>query len=271
MLRYHESTVKREILCVLWGALGACTLSAIAEVMLISFVHINFYTVIKYWAPVIEEIFKAVYIVLLLKNIRYRSITAGIVYGGLIGIGFAYIENIIFILAGTALEYRLLTGMTHIICTGLFGGIFAYVLIYQPTKIRRWSFLGISASIVLHMSINTAGYPTVRYRLYTADILLQMLGFIGLIAVLHSKEQQILESNLKKELEKNIISQKEYRTFLLQINKFPYFRYYNQIFLCGARLSIMAHYQKINNRSFYGREVLVKRINLYRKLYGVSR
>lgn len=270
-LRFHESTVKSMVLCVLWGAIGACILSAIGEVILLKIVHISFRIVIKYWAPVIEEILKGIFVVILLKKIRYRSISNGILYGGLIGIGFAYIENTIFILAGTALEYRLLTGMLHIIGTGLFGAILAYGLIYQPSKSAIWALFGISGAIILHMSVNATAYPIPTFRLFTAIILLQMLSFIGLVAALQSKEQRILESNLENEFKKNIISQKEYHTFLLQLTKFPYFRYHNQIFLCSARLAIMAHYQKINNRSFYGREVLVKRINLYRKLNGVSR
>ncbi len=271
MIGFHESTLKKEVLCVLWGAVVACALSAIIEVFLIQITHISFQIVINYWAPVVEEILKALFVIILLSKIRYRSITTGIVYGSLIGIGFAYVENIVFLFAGTALQYRLLTGLLHIIETGLFGGMLAYGLLFQPTKSKYWAILGIIIAIILHMSVNATAYPIIRLRLFITDILWQSSGYVGIMTILVLKEQQILRTNLKQEFEKNVISRKEYLTFLGQINKFPYFRYYNQIFLCGARLAIMAHYQKIHKRSFYSREVLVKRIHLFRMLHQGSR
>ncbi len=271
MLGVHESTLKREVLCILWGAFGACALSAVFEIFLIQSVRISFQTVINYWAPVIEELLKAVYLIVLLNKIRYRSITTGIIYGSLIGIGFAYIENIIFLFAGAALQYRLLTGLLHIIEAGIVGGMFAYGKIYQPLKSRNWSALGIVTPVILHISVNATAYPILHFKMFALNIILQVIGYITLLTMLQIKERQLLASNLKKECEKNVISEKDYLTFLPQINKFPYFRYYNQIFICGARLAIMAHYQKINNRSFYSREVLVKRINLFRMLQRGSR
>lgn len=233
-------------------------------------VRMNFHIVIMFIGPFIEELLKGIFLVVLLSRLRYRSISMGIVYGSLIGLGFAYIENIVFILSGAALEIRLLSGMLHIVETGFAGGLLAYGLIYKPGKIGRFVLFAVIICSLLHISVNATSYSNSFNPLFAANILLQLMSFVSVVTIVLSAENRIIEQELKMELKGNIIPEKEYQTFLHKINKFPYFRNNNQIILCATRLAMMSHYQKNSSLDFYEREKLINRINLYRKSYGVS-
>ncbi|MDY6875390.1 MAG: PrsW family intramembrane metalloprotease [Chloroflexota bacterium] len=138
--RYEKEPLGLLITAFLWGAIPAVIFSLIAELALdipISYLvepvtaNLVGATVI---APIAEEIFKGVALLLLLIFFRKEidSPLDGIIYGGLVGFGFAAVENV-FYFVSTFLESGLyslallavfrafLFGLNHAMFTGLAG------------------------------------------------------------------------------------------------------------------------------------------------------
>ena len=138
--RYEKEPLGLLITAFLWGAIPAIIFSLIAELILdipISYfvepVTANLVGVAVV-APIAEEIFKGMALLLLLLFFRKEidSPLDGIIYGGLVGFGFAAVENV-FYFASAFLEsgmggLALLTvfraflfGLNHAMFTGLTG------------------------------------------------------------------------------------------------------------------------------------------------------
>jgi RsiW-degrading membrane proteinase PrsW (M82 family) len=138
--RYEKEPLGLLIASFLWGAIPAIIFSLIAELVLdvpIShFVEPVAASLIgaAVVAPVAEEVFKGVALLLLVVFFR-REIDSpldGIIYGGLVGFGFAAVENV-FYFAGALFESGLgglaflailrafLFGLNHALFTGLTG------------------------------------------------------------------------------------------------------------------------------------------------------
>ncbi len=138
--RYEKEPLGLLIAAFLWGAVPAIIFSLIAELVLdlpISyFVEPVTASLIgaAVVAPVAEEVFKGMALVLLFLFFR-KEIDGpldGIIYGGLVGFGFAAVENVLYFasafvesgLGGLALltVFRaLLFGLNHAMFTGLTG------------------------------------------------------------------------------------------------------------------------------------------------------
>ena len=138
--RYEKEPLGLLIAAFLWGAIPAVIFSIIAELILdirISyFVEPTTASLIgaAVTAPVAEEVFKGLALLLLLLLFR-REIDSpldGIIYGGLVGFGFAAVENV-FYFAVTFVESgwgglillaalrAFLFGLNHALFTGLTG------------------------------------------------------------------------------------------------------------------------------------------------------
>jgi len=138
--RYEKEPLGLLIAAFLWGAIPAIIFSLIAELALdipISYfvepVAANLIGAAVV-APVVEEIFKGMALLLLLLFFRKEidSPLDGIIYGGLVGFGFAAVENVLYFatefmesgLGGVAVLMILrafLFGLNHALFTGLTG------------------------------------------------------------------------------------------------------------------------------------------------------
>jgi RsiW-degrading membrane proteinase PrsW (M82 family) len=138
--RYEKEPLGLLIASFLWGAVPAIVFSLIAELVLdvpISrFVEPVTASLIgaAVVAPVAEELFKGVALLLLLVFFRKEidSPLDGIIYGGLVGFGFAAVENVFYFasvffesglggLASLAVFRAFAFGLNHALFTGLTG------------------------------------------------------------------------------------------------------------------------------------------------------
>ena len=138
--RYEKEPLGLLVAAFLWGAVPAIIFSLIAELIL----GIPISTFVEpvtadlvgaaVVAPIAEETFKGMALVFLLLLFRHEidSPLDGIIYGGLVGFGFAAVENVLYFasafmesgLGGLALliVFRaLLFGLNHAMFTGLTG------------------------------------------------------------------------------------------------------------------------------------------------------
>ena len=150
----------------LWGA-GVATLAAAIGSVVLNFawsavvgtqVGDLFGTVVT--APVVEEAFKGLFLILLYATRRreFDGVVDGIVYAGLVGVGFAFTENILYL--GTAFSEA-----------GLQGGIQLFGLRCVLSPFAHPIFTAMTGIAVGAMARSTRG----------AKVLLPVIGYLGAV------------------------------------------------------------------------------------------
>ncbi len=146
MDRFEHEPLTMVAVAFFWGALVATLLSFVvnslggAVFMAVFGDELGDYLTGGFIAPVVEETFKGIALVLLLVAFRreFDNVTDGILYGSLVGLGFAMTENILYFgravveggIVGLGLVFYLrvvLSGLAHAIFTGTFGAGLGYL------------------------------------------------------------------------------------------------------------------------------------------------
>jgi RsiW-degrading membrane proteinase PrsW (M82 family) len=99
--RYDREPISLVLTAFIWGAVGSIILSIILEVILglplISFPELIQVTSSSVFiAPFVEEVAKALLLFLLFFYYKFDNLTDGIVYGAIVGFGFAASENLLY-------------------------------------------------------------------------------------------------------------------------------------------------------------------------------
>ncbi len=155
--RYEPEPGRYRLAAIGWGAVVAVILSFIAEQLLFSLPGTSDFIDTAVLAPLVEELGKGLFLVavLLLRRDQVHGLLDGIVYAGLVGIGFAFVEDILYY--SSALSSGGSEGLT---VTFILRGImspFAHPLFTSATGIG----VGIAASTrkpVLRWAAPLAGY-----------------------------------------------------------------------------------------------------------------
>ena len=163
--------------CAAWGALGAFFLAWGANSAVLAR-GVSYALLTTAVAPVIEELLKALVLIYLVQNPRFRYIVDGAVYGIAAGLGFALSENLFIYLPqaggavlGVALSRALSTSLMHATASGLVG--ISLGRLRRSTDARRKVFplVGIGLAILLH-----ATYNNLAARLEGLPLLLVAIG-----------------------------------------------------------------------------------------------
>ena len=232
--RYEKEPLGLLLAAFLWGAIPAIVFSLIAELVLdipISyFVEPMTASLIgaAVVAPIAEEIFKGMALLLLLLLFR-REIDSpldGIIYGGLVGFGFAAVENVLYFASAFAesgpVEFALLSvfraflfGLNHALFTGLIG-----LGLALACTSPRWSvkigapLVGLLAGITAHSIHN--GSVTFGAELYWPCLITfasdwgGVLILFGVIIWTSLREQQWIVAFLADEVEGGTLSRERY-------------------------------------------------------------
>lgn len=163
-------------LAFLWGAVPAIVISLLVEVALdlpISVLGQGLaYDVASnsLLAPVIEEVAKGLFVfgIVLFVRREMDSVLDGIVYGAMVGLGFAFTENVLYFVGGLqgggwgawmvlVVLRAIVFGLNHAFFTSLTGGALGYARL-SPNSIAQvlLPVLGLSAAVVFH-SIHNLG------------------------------------------------------------------------------------------------------------------
>lgn len=116
--------------------------------------------VIRIAGPFVEEILKAIILVILVRREDF-SIATGAIYGFGAGIGFAVVENIEYILPReeialvVAVARVFSTNLVHAAGSGLIGTAVAYIKFYRSKSDYLLASGAILFGILLHMGFNT--------------------------------------------------------------------------------------------------------------------
>ena len=242
--RYESEPMRVVMACFAWGAIGAILLSIIASIIfegvVADYLGPEFapgLTVVL-GAPLIEETCKgvALLVVLLIARDEFDTTLDGLVYGALVGAGFAMTENILYF-GQTYLEGGLGPFGTLVVARAILGGLAhpAYTAVTgaalgwaRSQYGRGWQrfvvpVLGWLGAVALHMAWNGGLVLTASWlggdpgivELVAVQALIVLVPAVTVLYVVarlsHRHELEILRRELRGEVENGTLSEGEYR------------------------------------------------------------
>lgn len=200
--RYEREPLWLVSVAFLWGAVPAIVVSIIGEFLLgwqwIDAPDSITTTIVEgaIIAPIVEEIAKAVALVLIFLVMRHEfdGVLDGVVYGALIGFGFAMTENFFyFIGAYDDGGYEQLTmviflrsvlfGLNHAFYTGLTGiGLGLARIAHSRFVAISWALLGFTAALIAH-SLHNLGASLAAFNIAGLGLSL-IVAAAGILLVL---------------------------------------------------------------------------------------
>jgi len=183
-------------------------------------------------APIVEEILKgtAVAIIFFLFYKEFDSVLDGIIYGGIVGLGFAATENTIYIYRNGYLDGGwsglfllafirvVLVGWMHAFFTAFTGIGFAIARISRNALIKFVApFAGLGIAISIHAFHNTFGGLIGGIEGFAIGTFVDWIGWafmLGFIIWMIAHERNIVKKQLEEEVYSGLISQAQYQKAL---------------------------------------------------------
>jgi len=135
------------------------TLAAVTNWSLEYFVPIDIETIERFIAPILEEIFKGLFLFYIIKRSQFTYSVDGILYGLAVGIGFAVIENIFYVAlvpnaTNIAFQRIFTTSLVHAFSSAVLG--MALASLRSGSSFMRWAvrLVGLFLAIAQHMLYN---------------------------------------------------------------------------------------------------------------------
>lgn len=168
--RWEPEPPRLLIFAFIWGASAAVVLSLVLQMVLDAYVNpagdaatsdVSPVTLVL-GAPVTEEAAKGLFLLMMMTGVRrneMNSLTDCLVYAGLVGAGFAWLEDILYIANGESLADSLVTAalrlvmgpFAHSLFTTMFAlGVWFALQKRSPIAKAGWLLLGYVAAVVLH-------------------------------------------------------------------------------------------------------------------------
>jgi RsiW-degrading membrane proteinase PrsW (M82 family) len=235
--RYEKEPPWLLTLAFLWGAIPAAIFSVLMELALdipLSAIGggslVANLASVSLSAPLIEESAKGVALIgmVIIFRREFDDVMDGIVYGAMIGFGFAFSENLFgyFIpilteqgigsgLANIFLR-TIVFGFNHAFWTGITGAAIGYARLARPGARRLWiPFLGWAAAVLAH-AIHNAGAVLVEQTSCLSLGVSLVVDWGGLLllliiaALVLRKERKWIERGLLEEVRQGALSPEEF-------------------------------------------------------------
>jgi RsiW-degrading membrane proteinase PrsW (M82 family) len=221
--RYDPEPLGRLIFVFVWGAIIAVFLSAIANTIAAEMFGETFTSIVS--APIVEEGAKGVGVLIIAFFFRrdFDSVVDGIVYAGVVALGFATVENIDYYgrslneggmggLIGTWIARGLLSPYAHVLFTCMTGLGFGVARETHNAALKIAApIIGYSVAVFLHAlwnSLASLGGSAflIGYFLFQAPL---FCAFLALIIYLVRREGRILKQALAVEVGRGLITQRQ--------------------------------------------------------------
>lgn len=207
-------------------------------------------------APIVEEALKglAVLIVFFLFRSEFDSVLDGIVYAAITAMGFAAVENVLYIYRNGFLEGGwegfwilviirvLLVGWMHPFFTAFTGIGLAIARITPNLAVKLLAVpLGYAAAVLTHAFHNTFSGLIGGFSGLIAGTIVDYFGYalmLGFIIWMIVHERNILKRHLRDEVEKGTITQQQYDRAV-------------SLFQTGAHLSALSSGSFLKTARFY--------------------
>jgi protease PrsW len=207
--RYEPEPARYRLAALGWGAVAAVGFSFVGEQFLFGLSGTNEFVNVAVAAPVVEELGKGLFLVavVIFRRAELHGPLDGIVYGALVGIGFAFVEDIVYYLQslqsgqlGVTFFLRGIMGpFAHPLFTAATGlGIGLALATRRPGVRVLAPILGFLAAVVMHAIWNGSTFWGGNGFLFAySAILLPLLIVILAVAVwARSREGKLLTTAL---------------------------------------------------------------------------
>ncbi len=240
MDRYEKEPIILLAVVFAWGFIPAAILSIISQVILNTPVMLLDESGIAsevigsiFWAPITEEIFKglAVAFVFFILRGEFDGVFDGIIYGAMVGFGFAAIENILYFLSAQGdpllIFFRAFVfGLNHALYTSMIGIGFGLARHRRSPFLRLAApLVGLLVAIALHMAHNIVATLVIfaSGAFLLAGILLNwLLVTVVFVTMLLSirQERKWVTKQLLSEVELGTLTQKQYESVTSPAGRF---------------------------------------------------
>ena len=155
---YSLNRVRMVILALVWGGMVFGT-SLFLQSALVRAGWINYFQLVQWVAPVMEEILKGLFILLLVWHARLHSVSEGLTYGFASGIGFGMVENLFYVATNptqplTVATARIVSStLMHAIASGILGAAVSRTSVQIDMRRRQLS-QGLLTAVGLHLIYN---------------------------------------------------------------------------------------------------------------------
>jgi RsiW-degrading membrane proteinase PrsW (M82 family) len=236
--RYEPEPPRALAAAFLWGAVGAVFLSIIGSLLVTVATSSSFSEASPVLvAPIVEETFKGIALVFLTYTYRREldNTLDGLIYGALIGLGFAFTENILYFgqayledgligLGALFIARAVFGGFGHAIYTGVIGAAIGWARGRYFKGVLRFivPFLGWCLAVFLHATWN-AGAMGIWQLVDGNDNFIVGIGSLALVVILpgllllavvarmsHRRELGILRDQLASEVTAGTLTREEY-------------------------------------------------------------
>lgn len=205
--RWEPEPPRLLVLAFLWGASVAVVISTILQLTLEAAINPGQTETVSPWsiavgAPVTEEAAKGLFLLVMMTGRRrneLNSLTDCLVYAGLVGAGFAWLEDILYIGGGESVSdslataaLRLIMGpFAHSLFTTMFG-IGVYFALQQRSAVAKalYVLLGYGGAVIMHGLWN--GSSLLSVEAYFLTYLFWMVPIFVSVIVLgvHSRRRE---------------------------------------------------------------------------------
>ena len=193
--RYEPEPARYRLTALGWGAVAAVALSFVGEQLLFGLPGANQFVNTAIAAPLIEESAKGLFLVAIVvfRRAEVHGLLDGIIYGALVGIGFAFVEDIVYYLGslqsgqlGLTFFLRGIMGpFAHPLFTAATGlGIGIAVSTRRPALRVVAPILGFVAAVLMHAIWNGSTFFGANgFLIAYGAILLPLLIVILAVAI----------------------------------------------------------------------------------------
>jgi len=242
--RYEKEPWYLLVLVFAWGSVPAIVIGLIAQLatgMAMHLAHVQPFTMdltmATIAAPITEELGKGVAVLLIFLIFRKEvdSVMDGIVYGSLVGFGFAATENVLYFLSGLAqagIEMVLLLaflrafifGLNHAFFTAFTGIGLALARHARSMPVRILApFAGLTLAMTFHALHNLgASLAAVNAAWFAVSILADGAGVVGICVLMIfalNQEKRWIATELQEEIDRGLISEREYRIIVSSMRR----------------------------------------------------
>jgi RsiW-degrading membrane proteinase PrsW (M82 family) len=225
--RYEPEPLRYLMIGLGWGAVVATALSAAGELLVGAGTGLGDLAQASLTAPFIEEFSKALFIAIIViaRRRQVDGVLDGIVYAGMVGIGFAFTENILYFMAAylESFDLDLPDGATapsgSVLVTVLFFlralmSPFAHPLFTAATGVglgiavttrRVWlritaPLLGFAVAVIMHGAFNFTAYKAGDYffLVYLVAMVPVFIGAVVFAVWVRNREGRTLTDELRE-------------------------------------------------------------------------
>jgi RsiW-degrading membrane proteinase PrsW (M82 family) len=209
--RYEPEPASYRLAALGWGAVAAVVLSFIAEQFLFGLPGTTEFLAGAVGAPIVEELAKGLFLIaiVIFRRSEINGLLDGIIYGALVGIGFAFVEDIVYYLqslqAGqlgiTFFLRGIMAPFAHPLFTAATGiGIGIAVSTRHPGVRVLAPILGLLAAMLMHAIWNGSAFWGANGFLFAyGAIMLPLLVVVLALAIwARSREGKMLSAALQQ-------------------------------------------------------------------------